>query len=365
MFFTPRTQALPATVPFVGPEALERRLGRPFRARLGANESVFGPSPRVLAAMAEAASGSWAYGDPEQHGLREAIAAQLGLTGAHVTVGEGIDGLFGLLAQLTLDPGDTVVTSLGAYPTFNYHVSGHGGRLDFVPYRDDREDLEALAARAREIRPKLVYVANPDNPTGSWRTADEIRAFAEAVPPETLVVLDEAYSDLAPAGALPPANWLRPNLLRFRTFSKAHGMAGVRVAYVFGEPEAVRQFDKVRNHFGVSRMAQAGALAALADEAYLAEIVARIARARDILSGIARDAGLVPLPSATNFVAIDCGRDGAFARRVLEGVLAEGVFIRMPGIAPLDRLIRVTVGRDEELNLFADALDRALRAARG
>jgi histidinol-phosphate aminotransferase len=106
-------------------------------------------------------------------------------------------------------------------------------------------------------------------------------------------------------------------------------------------------------------------LAALADEAYLAEIVARIARARDILSGIARDAGLVPLPSATNFVAIDCGRDGAFARRVLEGVLAEGVFIRMPGVAPLDRLIRVTVGRDEELNLFADALDRALRAARG
>jgi histidinol-phosphate aminotransferase len=365
VFFTPRTQALPATVPFVGPEALERRLGRPFRARLGANESVFGPSPRVLAAMAEAASGSWAYGDPEQHGLREAIAGQLGLTGAHVTVGEGIDGLFGLLAQLTLDPGDTVVTSLGAYPTFNYHVSGHGGRLDFVPYRDDREDLEALAARAQEIQPKLVYVANPDNPTGSWRTADEIRAFAEAVPPETLVVLDEAYSDLAPADALPPASWLRPNLLRFRTFSKAHGMAGVRVAYVFGEPEAVRQFDKVRNHFGVSRMAQAGALAALADEAYLAEIVARIARARDILSGIARDAGLVPLPSATNFVAIDCGRDGAFARRVLEGVLAEGVFIRMPGVAPLDRLIRVTVGRDEELNLFADALDRALRAARG
>ncbi|WP_062016423.1 pyridoxal phosphate-dependent aminotransferase [Aureimonas sp. AU4] len=364
VFFTPRTQSLPATVPFVGPEALERRLGRPFRARLGANESVFGPSPRVLEAMAEAAHGSWAYGDPEQHALREAIAAKLGLTAAHVTVGEGIDGLFGLLAQLTLDPGDAVVTSLGAYPTFNYHVSGHGGCLDFVPYRDDREDLDALAERARTLRPKLVYLANPDNPTGSWHTADEIRAFAQGVPPETLVVLDEAYSDLAPAEALPPNDWLSPNVLRFRTFSKAHGMAGVRVAYVFGEPETVRQFDKVRNHFGVSRMAQAGALAAMADEGYLAEVVSRIVRARGILGDIARGAGLEPLPSATNFVAIDCGRDGDFARRVLEGVLAEGVFIRMPGVAPLDRLIRVTVGRDDELEMFAQALGRSLEAAR-
>ena len=360
MPFTPRTQALPATVPFVGPEALERRLGLRFAARLGANESVFGPSPRVLDAMAEAARESWAYGDPEHFELKAALAAHHGLGSDCFVAGEGIDGLFGLLAQLTLDPGDKVVTSLGAYPTFNYHVTGHGGHLDFVPYRDDREDIDALIERMRRTRPKLVYFANPDNPTGSWHDAASVERLMDAVPHGTLLVLDEAYSDLAPAAALPPLLPLRPNVLRFRTFSKAYGMAGVRVAYAIGTPEVVKQFDKVRNHFGLSRIAQAGAVAALADQAYLRQTIARIEAARERLAGIAREAGLSPLPSATNFVAIDCGRDGAYARRILELVLEQNVFIRMPGVAPLDRMIRVTVGRDEDLSLFGTALRHAL-----
>jgi histidinol-phosphate aminotransferase len=358
--FTPLARSLPATVPFVGPEALERRMGVSFRARLGANESVFGPSPRAIEAMARAAAGSWAYGDPELHELRGAIAARLGLTPAHVSVGEGIDGLLGHLVRIACEPGDTVVTSRGAYPTFNYHVAGHGARLDVVPYRNDREDVDALIERARAVRPKLIYFANPDNPTGSWADGDAVRRLIEATPPQTILVLDEAYGDFAPEGTLPPADLLRPNLLRFRTFSKAYGMAGVRVGYVFGEPDAVIQFDKVRNHFGVSRIAQAGALAALADEDFLADTVARVARARERIASIARENGLTPLPSATNFVAIDCGGDGAYARAVLDAVLRRGVFIRMPGVAPLDRLIRVTVGRDADLDLFSQALSGAL-----
>ncbi|WP_279477882.1 pyridoxal phosphate-dependent aminotransferase [Aureimonas sp. SK2] len=363
MPFNARTLALPATIPFVGPEALERRFGRPFLARLGANESVFGPSPRVVEAMARAAGESWAYGDPEHHALREAIAAHLGVRFEEVIVGEGIDGLFGLLTQIVLEPGDRVLTSHGAYPTFNYHVSGHGGVLDFLPYRDDREDIDALIGRMVETRPKLVYFANPDNPTGSWHEADAVRRLMDAVPDGTILVLDEAYSDLAPPSALPDAGEIRPHVLRFRTFSKAYGMAGVRVAFVFGAAETVAHFHKVRNHFGVSRMAQAGAVAALGDQDYLRDVVERIVRARTKLAGIAEAAGLRPLPSATNFVAIDCGRDGAYARRVLEGVLERRVFIRMPGVAPLDRMIRVTVGRDEELDRFAEALDASLAEA--
>ncbi|MBB3934533.1 pyridoxal phosphate-dependent aminotransferase [Aureimonas phyllosphaerae] len=363
MPFNARTLALPTTIPFVGPEALERRLGRPFLARLGANESVFGPSPKVVEAMSRAARDSWAYGDPEHHALRSAIADHLGIRFEEVVVGEGIDGLFGLLTQIVLEPGDAVVTSHGAYPTFNYHVTGHGGVLDFVPYRDDREDIDALIERMQAVRPKLVYFANPDNPTGSWHEADAVRRLMDAVPEGTLLVLDEAYSDLAPASALPAADELRPNVLRFRTFSKAYGMAGVRVAYVFGAAETVAHFHKVRNHFGVSRMAQGGAVAALEDQAYLSDVVARIVRARDRLGQIASSAGLRPLPSATNFVAIDCGRDGAHARRVLEGILDRQVFIRMPGVAPLDRMIRVTVGRDDELDRFAAALTASLADA--
>lgn len=363
MPFTDLARSLPATVPFVGPEALERRTGTPFKARLGANESVFGPSPAVVRAMQDAALESWAYGDPEHHDLKRAIAAHHGIQPDNVAVGEGIDGLLGLLVRLTVERGDKVVTSLGAYPTFNYHVAGHGGVLDFVPYRDDREDPQALAARAVAVQPKLLYFANPDNPTGSWHEAPAVEYLMDRTPENTILVLDEAYSDFAPVSAVPAMDLKRPNVLRFRTFSKAYGMAGVRVAYVVGSAETIRNFDKIRNHFGVSRMAQAGALAALADQGFLQETIARVGAARAEIAAIAERAGLRALPSATNFVAIDCGRDGAFARRVLEGVLAEGVFIRMPGTTPLDRLIRVTVGRPAELALFEDALRKALAAA--
>lgn len=368
VLFSPLARSLPATIPFVGPEALERQMGVRFKARLGANESVFGPSPRVVEAMAKAAGDSWAYGDPEQFELKEAIAAHLGVERQNIAVGEGIDGLFGLLMQVATSPGDVVLTSRGAYPTFNYHVAGHGARLDTVPYLDRRpeiaEDIDALVARARETRPKLVYIANPDNPTGSFVHREVIEAAICDVPEETIVVLDEAYSDLAPGEALPDIGMMRPNLLRFRTFSKAYGMAGVRVGYVVGEAGSVRQFDKVRNHFGVSRMAQAGAIAALGDHAFLSATIGRIVAGRARLAQIAKAAGLTPLASATNFVAIDCGRDGDYARAVLAGVLQEGVFIRMPGVAPLDRMIRVTVGGEEDLDLFEAALGASLEALR-
>lgn len=354
--FTPLARSLPATVPFVGPEAIERRTGLRFKARLGANESVFGPSPLVVEAMARAAGESWAYGDPELAEVKAALAGHLGLEPNHIAVGEGIDGLLGNLVHLAVGPGDAVVTSLGAYPTFNFHVAGRGGTLHTVPYRDDREDLSALLEAACRLRPRLVYLANPDNPTGSWHDAEAVERFADALPGETILVLDEAYGDMAPDGVLPSASFLRENVLRFRTFSKAYGMAGVRIGYVFGQPDTVSAFDKVRNHFGVSRMAQAGAVAALKDQAYLRTTLRRIDAARVQVRDIAAEAGLKALPSATNFVAIDCGRDGAYAASVLEGVIRRGVFIRKPQVAPLDRLIRVTVGREADLTLFRTAL---------
>lgn len=358
--FTDLVRSLPASVPFVGPEALERQTGVRFKARLGANESVFGPSPNAIEAMTRAAADSWGYGDSANHHLKEALAAHLGLAPDNIMVGEGIDGLLGLLVRLTCEPGDRVVTSHGAYPTFNYHVVGHGAALDFVPYRDDREDLDALIARTRELKPKLLYVSNPDNPTGSWYEAAEIERLIDAVPAETILVLDEAYADMAPASALPAMSVMRPNLLRFRTFSKAYGLAGARVAYAIGEAGTIVQFEKVRNHFGISRVSQVGALGALRDQDYLRRTVEKIVAARRRLAEIATTAGLIPLPSATNFVAMDCGGDGAYARAILEAIIRRGVFIRMPGVAPLDRMIRVTVGRDEDLAIFETALGEAL-----
>ncbi|HEV7278542.1 MAG TPA: pyridoxal phosphate-dependent aminotransferase [Devosiaceae bacterium] len=357
-------QALPDTVPFVAPETLERRSGIRIRARVGANESSFGPSPKVIRAMQDAAHSVWQYGDPEMLELRAALAAQLGVPLPSIVVGEGIDGLHGLIARLLIEPEDVAVTSLGAYPTFNYHVAGFGGRLVAIPYTaDDREDLGALAAAARRERAKVVYLSNPDNPMGSWWDRSNLQQFLDSVPEDTLVLLDEAYSETAPAEALPPLLPLRPNLLRTRTFSKAYGLAGMRVGYAIGDPGMIRAFDKVRNHFGVTRLSQLAAVEALKDDDYLRKVVAQVADGRGRLAAIAADNGLAALPSATNFVAIDCGRDGTFAMRVLEQLAARGVFIRKPMAPRLDRCIRISVGRPEELDVVAEELPKALREA--
>ncbi len=362
---TPLAAGLPATVPFVGPEAQERAAGQPFRARLGANESVFGPSPKAIDAMRAAAAESWKYADPEAHDLRTALAAHHGIDPLHVMVGEGIDGLLGLLVRLTVGPGTPVVTSAGAYPTFNYHVAGFGGALHAVPYSADHEDPERLVARAREVGARLIYLANPDNPMGTWHGADTVARAIRAVPEGSLLVLDEAYVDTAPEGTAPPLDPADTRVIRMRTFSKAYGLAGVRVGYAVGPADLIAAFDRVRNHFGMTRIGQAGALAALADQDWLAEVRARVGAARDRITAIAAQAGLKALPSATNFVAIDCGGDGALARKVLNGLLNRGIFVRMPGVAPLDRCIRISCGGAADLDLLAQAFPEALAEARG
>jgi histidinol-phosphate aminotransferase len=282
----------------------------------------------------------------------------------NVVVGEGIDGLFGYLARMTVEPGTPVVTSLGAYPTFNFHITGFGGRLHTVPFRNDHEDLAGLLDAARRESARLLFLSNPDNPMGTWWRAQDIAGLIKALPEGTLLCLDEAYCEFAPPEALPPLDVANPQVLRFRTFSKAYGMAGARIAYAIGEARLIKSFDKIRNHFGVNRIAQVGALAALHDEAHLAHVLAEVAAAREAITGIAAANGLEALPSGANFVAVDCGRDGDFARRVLQGLIERDVFVRMPGVAPLDRCIRVSAGRASDLEAFAAALPEALEHAR-
>ena len=361
--YTPLVDSLPASVPFVGPEAQERARGAPFVARMGANESVFGPSPRAVAAMQAAAAEAWMYGDPELFDLRRAIASHHGVSPANVVVGEGIDGLLCYLVRLLIGPGDGVVTSDGAYPTFNYHVTGFGGALHKVAYRGDHEDPDALLAKEADVDAKLIYLANPDNPMGSWHDAASVQAMIDALPAGAVLALDEAYSDTAPVGVIQPLDMTHPRVIRLRTFSKAYGLAGLRVGYGLAHADFAHAFNKIRHHFGMGRVAQAGALAALGDQDHLRATVARIAAARDVIAAIARDHGLTPLPSATNFVTIDCGRDGAFARAVMTGLVARGVFVRMPFTPPQDRCIRVSAGTSADLAAFATALPLALAEA--
>jgi histidinol-phosphate aminotransferase len=360
---TAQIAAVPAVTPFVGPEELARRAGIADLLRLGANESSFGPSPLAIAAMREAVALASFYGDPEIVDLRLALAARHNCGIDNVSVGAGIDDLLGLIVRAYCAPGEVALMTRGSYPTFVYHVTGYGAELstvDMLP--DGGVDVAALAAAARERRPKVVYLANPDNPSGGFIDRAAVETLRAAVPDDAAFVLDEAYADFVSPDELVPEE-IVPGTIRLRTFSKAYGMAGARIAYALAPASVVATFQKIRHHFGVNRMAQAGALAALGDAEFVRGVVAEVERGRADYRALAAKHGLATLPSRTNFVCIQIGTR-AQAEAMVEALLARGVFVRKPGQPPIDGYIRVTVGTAAERARFAEAFAGALDAIR-
>ena len=354
---------LSSTVPFVGPESQERQGNFLFGARLGANENMFGPSPKALSALKKYSSEQWMYGDPTSFELRSALAEKHKISTDNIVVGEGIDGLLGYLVRLFISIGDHVVTSDGAYPTFNYHVSGFGGNLHKVPYLSDSEDIVSLIKKAHLVDAKLIYFANPDNPMGTFLHGDKIVKALENLPEGCLLILDEAYSEFAPASSLPNLEITDTRVVRLRTFSKAYGMAGARVGYAMAEASLIKSFEKIRNHFGMNRSAQKAAFEALSDNQWLLEMVQKVENGRQKIYKIAAENNLKSITSATNFVAIDCGKDSNFAKKVLKELISLGIFVRMPFVSPQDRCVRVSVGKKRDLDRFEKALPTALARA--
>ena len=201
--FTDIVNKLPASVPFVGPEAQERSIDELFKARIGANESVFGPSEKAISAMKKHLSEVWMYGDPENFDLKHALAKKHKVNFENIVVAEGIDGLLGYLVRLIIEKGDNVVTTDGAYPTFNYHVEGFGGNLHKVPFCNDTEDLQNLLDKVRETSAKILYVSNPNNPMGTINKPSEIERLIKNLPETTLLCLDEAYIDFVDENFVP------------------------------------------------------------------------------------------------------------------------------------------------------------------
>ncbi|HEX3370159.1 MAG TPA: aminotransferase class I/II-fold pyridoxal phosphate-dependent enzyme [Candidatus Cybelea sp.] len=355
----PAVEAIPATTPFIGPEQLMRETGQHELVRLGANESAFGPSPKAVAAMAaELPRLSW-YGDPESLDLRDLLAAKHGCSPAQIVVGSGIDDLMGLAVRAFLGAGEPALTTRGTYPTFLYHVIGYGGAPLYASYCEDGSpDIGALIQIANAQQPKIVYLANPDNPSGRFIARAEIQRFYESLSDDSLLLLDEAYADFVGDGELlPPV--LSDRLIRLRTFSKAYGMAGARIGYALTTERNVETFQKIRLQYGVNRNAQIGAMASVHDEQFRGHVAAETARAREDYYQLARELGAGYIESRTNFVCIDMG-SAQRATAVMNDLLARGVWIRKPGAPPLDRYIRVSAGTAPMRAAFAAALREAL-----
>lgn len=327
--------------------------------RLGANESAFGPSPKAIAAMTrELPRLSW-YGDPESLDLRDALAAKHRCRPEQIVVGSGIDDLMGLAVRAFVAPGNSALALRGTYPTFAYHVVGFGGRLAHAEYRNDgTPDCEALLEVARREAPAIVYLANPDNPSGRFIGVREIERFYEALPHDSLLLLDEAYADFVDdAELLVPT--FEDRLIRLRTFSKAYGMAGARIGYALTTERNARTFQKIRLHYGINRNAQIGALASLDDDEFPRYVVEATAQARTDYYRLAQELRSTYIESRTNFVCIEMATPQR-AARVMDDLLARGVWIRKPGAPPLDSYIRVSAGTEPMRTAFAAALRAVL-----
>ena len=356
--FTKIAENLPVSVPFVGPESQERDNSFSFDARMGANESVFGPSKAVMDAISAQAEEVWKYGDPESFDLIKKLSEFYDLPRDNFIIGEGIDGLLGNLVRLFIEPGDEVVSSLGAYPTFKYHVDGFGGNMSLVPYKNYYEDLDALLIAAKKRKAKIVYLSNPDNPMGTFHSKDDIQEFIDNIPDETILCLDEAYSDFVDKNELASINVEKENIIRFRTFSKAYGLAGLRMGYGIGNNKLVKAFNKVRNHFGVNKLGQIAAKVALEDQEHLRNVLKLVDQSKNDVATIFKKFGFSSLASRTNFVPVNSGGDGKFAAKLMSSLIQEKIFVRMPSVSPLNSFIRITVGTNDDLIVLEEAMHK-------
>lgn len=357
----PATAALRAYDPGHDLPALRKRFGAVI-AELGSNENPLGPSPLALEAMRAALAESFRYPDPRGAALKTALAANLGVGTERIALGNGSHELLMLLAQCFADPAHSVVFSQYGFAVFPIATAAAGAQPIRVPAlpRDHDEaplghDLDAMAAAVRADT-RLVYLANPNNPTGTWFDDAALAAFLARVPGDVLVVVDEAYHEFADVPGLGSALSLavrHPNLIVTRTFSKAYALAGLRVGYLVADPSVVEVIERLRESFNLNNVALAGAEAALADRDHLRRARLFNSSERGWLAGELALRGYVCLPSQTNFVLVDVGADAAG----LESHLFErGVIVRPMGGYGLPQTVRISIGSRAENQRLLDAL---------
>jgi histidinol-phosphate aminotransferase len=346
---------------------LERELGIRAQdiAKLASNENPYGPSPGSLAAMRAALEQVWLYPDGASHGLKAALSSHLGVDAACLTIGNGSNDLLMLLAEAFLTPAHSAVYSEHAFAIYALVTRQTGALGIEVPtlVRDSAmplgHDLAAMCAAIDE-HTRLVFIANPNNPTGTWASPAQLRDLLARAPSSTLVVLDEAYLEYALERGLPDAlSWLReyPNLVLLRTFSKAYALAGARVGYAVSHPEVAEVLNRLRPPFNVNSVGQAGAIAALADPAHMQRTVAltvsELRRVQGALSGL----GIWSAPSAGNFLLVHVG---AQVTPVFERLLRAGLIVRPLIGYRLPEYVRISIGTPEQNDRLLHELPAAI-----
>lgn len=362
-FAAPHILALTAYEPGKPEEELRRELGLDDIVKLASNENPYGPSPDALASVSGEALALHRYPDPRGHDLREALAGHHGVRPEELCLGNGSNELIDLLCRVFASRGEHAVFGHPSFPCYRIASVAQELRFTAVPLREhlhwNVEDL--LAAVTPET--KLLFVSNPNNPTGAYIGGTELRRLLLELPERVLAVIDEAYVEYADADDFVPATELRDTrdrLAILRTFSKAYGLAGLRVGYLIAAPELVAHLNRLRAPFNVGTPGQVAATVALGDQAHLHTTVTATIRDRAKLTAALETAGLQVAPSQANFVLVDVGQPG---RTVYEALLEQGVIVR-PMPPPLDTWLRVTVGRPHENRRFLDSLERVLRELR-
>ena len=357
----PGVQKLSPYVPGKPVEELAREFGlRPQDiVKLASNENPLGPSPAVREAIAAALPELTRYPDGNGFALKQALAAKSGVNTAGITLGNGSNDILELVARAFVGPEHEVVFSDHAFAVYPIVTQAVGARAVSVPAKNWGHDLDAMAA-AITPSTRVVFIANPNNPTGTWIERDALEAFLDRVPENVIVVLDEAYTEYVETDDVPNGvDYLGrySNLLVSRTFSKAYGLAALRVGYGLSHPAIADALNRVRQPFNVNSLALAAALAALEDEAYLIESrrINRIGM-QQLEEGCAA-LGLSWIPSRGNFLAIDLGREAA---PVFQGLLREGVIVRPVANYGMPSYLRVTIGLPAENQRFLDALKQVL-----
>lgn len=350
--------------------AFRRRFSDRFLVELGSNENPYGPSAKAKEAVLGTIHDSFRYPDPLGGDLKRALAAKHGVDVASIMLGNGSHELLMQFAQVFAGPGADVVASKHGFAVYAIAAQAADATLHVAACNADDHamprghDLDAIAATITSST-RLVYIANPNNPTGTWFGADAFAAFMAKVPTNVLVVVDEAYAEFVDAPEWASALSLMPthaNLLVARTFSKAYALAGLRVGYAVAHPGLIAVIERVRESFNVNSAGLAAAEAALGDDEHLQWVVARNADQRSALADALRARGLAVFPSQTNFLLVKFAEPGDEARvaRIDAALIDAGVVLRPMGGYGLGHCLRITVGNADENRRLLAELDKVL-----